>query len=150
MKKLYLIDGNSYLHRAYHALPPLTTSKGEQINAVYGFLKMVFKLIKDFSPDYLLICFDYPAQTFRHKEFSAYKAQRKETDDSLKNQIPIAKESVKVLNLKSVEIEGFEADDILATMAKRATEQGLETVIVTGDKDCLQLVNDTVKVMNEP
>ncbi|MBU2614433.1 MAG: DNA polymerase I [Elusimicrobia bacterium] len=150
MKRFYIIDGNSYLHRAYHALPPLTTSKGEQINAVYGFLKMVFKLIKDFTPDYLLICFDFPAPTFRHKEFLEYKAHRKEMDDSLKNQIPIAKESVKVLNLKSIEIQGFEADDIIATMAKRATLEGFETVIVTGDKDCLQLVNDYVKVMNEP
>ncbi len=150
MKKLFIIDGNSYLHRAYHAIPPLTTSKGEQVNAVYGLIKMLLKIKKDYTPDYLLVCFDHKAPTFRHIEFKEYKAQRKETDDSLKSQFPIAKESVKALNIQSIELEGFEADDLIATYSKIATDNGIETVIVTGDKDCLQLVNEKVSVLNEP
>lgn len=149
MKKLYLIDGNAIVHRAYHALAPLTTSKGEQVNAVYGMLRMILKLLKSRSPEYLAVCFDYPAPTFRHKEYPQYKATRKKTDDELKNQFPIAKEFIKALKLPLLEVEGYEADDIIATIASQSRAEGADVVIVTGDKDALQLVDKNISVLNE-
>ena len=149
MPNFYIIDGNSYIHRAYHAMPPLTTSKGEAVNAVYGFIKMLLKVIADKKPDYLAVCFDHPSLTFRHKEFPLYKAHRKEIDDALKNQMPLAREAVKALNIVSVEAPGFEADDLIATLAKQADAEGAEVVIVTSDKDALQMVGGNIKVWNE-
>lgn len=163
-KKIYLIDGNGYIHRAYHALPPLTNSKGEEVGAVYGFIRMLNKIIRGNylverralhealhlqKPDYLIVCFDYPAPTFRHQEFIEYKATRKEIELGLAGQIPIAKEIVNALNITSIEKEGYEADDLIATLAKKFSSLG-EVIIVTGDKDTLQLVNDQIFVLNEP
>src|SRR5947207_337551 len=99
MPSLHLIDAHAYLHRAYHALPPLTTSKGEPVNAVYGFLRMIVKIIREYKPDYLAVCFDTAAPTFRHEAFAAYKATRKETDEALISQFPLAREAVKALSL---------------------------------------------------
>ncbi|MDD5688183.1 MAG: DNA polymerase I [Elusimicrobia bacterium] len=147
---LYLIDGNAYIHRAYHAIKNLTTSKGESVNAVYGFTRMLLKILKEHNPDYLAVCMDYPAPTFRHKEFSEYKLNRKETDLELKNQFPFIKEIISALNITIYEKEGFEADDLIATISQKAENNGLEVVIVTGDKDALQLVNKNIKVLNEP
>ncbi|MDI6642311.1 MAG: 5'-3' exonuclease H3TH domain-containing protein, partial [Elusimicrobiota bacterium] len=149
MESFYLIDGNAYIHRAYHALPPLTTSRGEQINAVYGFLRMLLKLIKVNKPNYLAICFDFPGKTFRHIKFSEYKATRKELDDALRNQIPIAKEFVRLFDIKSFEKEGYEADDLIATIVKKVKKIVSKVVIVTGDKDALQLVAENITVFNE-
>jgi DNA polymerase-1 len=149
-EKLYLIDGNGYIHRAFHALPPLTNSSGQMVNAVYGFTRMVFKILREEKPDYLAICFDFPAPTFRHKEFAEYKATRKETPDELKQQIPLAHKMVKALNIPVFEKDGYEADDLIGTLSSKALKEGIETVIVTGDKDALQLVDDSVKVLNEP
>ena len=105
-------------------MPPLTTSKGEAVNAVYGFLKMLLNIIKNKKPDYMAVCFDHPSPTFRHKEYPLYKAHRKEIDDELKNQMPLAREAVKALNIVSIEMPGFEADDLIATLANRLTKKG--------------------------
>jgi len=149
-EKIYVIDGNGYIHRAFHALPPLTNSSGQMVNAVYGFTRMVLKILREEKPDYLAICFDFPAPTFRHKEFAEYKATRKETPDELKQQIPLARKIVKALNIPVFEKEGYEADDLIGTLSSKALKEGIDTVIVTGDKDALQLVDDSVKVLNEP
>ena len=149
MPKIYLIDGNAYIHRAYHAIPPLTTSKGESVNAIYGFIRMFLKLINSKHPEYLVVCFDYPAKNFRHKAYELYKAHRKEIDAELKTQMPIAREAVRAFNIAMLEKEGFEADDLIATLAKEAENDGSEVVIITGDKDALQLVDDKINVWNE-
>lgn len=149
MADFYIIDGNSYIHRAYHAIPPLTTSKGEMVNAVYGFIKMLLNIVKTRKPDYLSVCFDHPSPTFRHKEFDFYKAHRKEIDDELKNQMPLAREAVKALNMISVELGGYEADDLIATLASQASGDGANVFIVTSDKDALQMVGGNIKVWNE-
>jgi len=150
MPRLYLIDGHAYIHRAYHALPPLTTSKGEPVNAVYGFLRMLLKLIRQEKPDYLVVCFDTPAMTFRHKAYTEYKAHRKELEDALKTQIPLTQEAVTALGIASFAIDGYEADDVIADLARRGKQNGWQVVIVSGDKDVLQLVDDDIKVLNEP
>ena len=150
MKKFYIIDGNAYIHRAYHALPPLSTSYNQQINAVYGFIKLLLKIKDTFKPGYIAVCFDYPAKNFRHNIFPQYKAHRKPLDEELISQMPIAREAVKALNIDEVEIEGFEADDLIATIAANNKKEGIQTVIVTGDKDILQLVeNDDILVWND-
>ncbi|MDR1196149.1 MAG: DNA polymerase I [Endomicrobium sp.] len=142
MKKFYIIDGNAYIHRAYHALPPLSTSKNQQVNAVYGFIKLLLKIKDAFKPDYMAVCFDYPAKNFRHEIFAEYKAHRKPLDEALINQMPIAREAVKALNIADMEIKGYEADDLIAAIAKNNKKEKIKTVIVTGDKDILQLVED--------
>ncbi len=149
MQKFFLIDGNAYIHRAYHALPPLLTSIGQQVNAVYGFIRMILKIIKNENPDYLAICFDFPGKTFRHNVYEKYKATRKKIDDELKSQIPIAKELVQTFDFACFEKEGFEADDLIATIAKKVEKTGIKIIIVTGDKDSLQLVNENILVLNE-
>src|SRR5207253_5384472 len=118
MPTLYLIDGHAYLHRAFHALPPLTTSSGQPVNAIYGFLRMLLKIINQGKPDYLAVCFDTPAQTFRHVAYAEYKATRKAMDDGLKSQMPLAREAVKALNLATFEKDGYEADDVIAYLTR--------------------------------
>ncbi len=147
---IYIIDGNAHIHRAYHAIQNLTTSKGEQVNAVFGFTRMLLKILRTYKPDYIAVCLDYPAATFRHKEFSEYKAHRKKTSDELKNQFPLVKEVISALNIKIYEKEGFEADDLIATLSEKAKSKGIDVMIVTGDKDALQLVDKSVSVLNEP
>jgi len=150
MKQFLIIDGNAYIHRAYHALPPLFTSKGEMVQAVYGFLRMLVKIIKTFKPEYLAVCFDHPSKTFRHIEFAGYKANRRETEEGLKTQIPAIREAVSSLGITAVEKEGYEADDIIATLARKNVADGMKIIIVTGDKDILQLVDKNINVLNEP
>jgi DNA polymerase-1 len=150
MPSLYLIDGHAYLHRAYHALPPLTNSKGQPVNAIYGFIRMMLKILKQEKPDYIGVCFDTAAPTFRHQAFADYKATRKETDDSLISQFPLAREAVAALGIACYELDGYEADDVIAHLTRKATGQGWNVVIVSADKDTLQLVNDKVKVLSEP
>lgn len=147
---LFIIDGNAYIHRAYHAVQNLTTSKGEQVNAVFGFTRMLLKILRMYKPDYIAVCLDYPAPTFRHKEFSEYKAHRKKTSDELKNQFPLVKEVISALNITIYEKEGFEADDLIATLSEKAKSKGIDVMVVTGDKDALQLVGNNIKVLNEP
>ncbi len=149
MPSFYIIDGNSYIHRAYHALPPLSTSKGEMVNAVYGFVKMMLKILKTKNPDFMAICFDHPSPSFRHKQFFDYKAHRKKIDDELKNQMPIAREAARALNIANIELSGYEADDLIATLAKQSAKEGADVFIVTSDKDALQLVGGKIRVWNE-
>ncbi|MDD5396909.1 MAG: DNA polymerase I [Candidatus Moranbacteria bacterium] len=147
-KKLILIDGNAIIHRAYHALPPFTTKKGELVNAVYGFASTLLSVIAEFEPDYVVASFDLAGKTFRHEKFEEYKATRVKGDDELYAQIPRVKEVVRAFNIPIFEKAGFEADDVIGTIAKqiKQNEARIETIIVTGDMDTLQLVNDTTSV----
>jgi len=149
-KILIILDSNSLLHRAYHALPHLTTKKGELVNAIYGFLLVLFKTIREFEPDYIAACFDTPQPTFRHKAFKEYKAKRPPTPEDLSSQISKLKEVLKTFNIQTFEKEGFEADDIIAAIANLALQQKtspkLETIVLSGDLDTLQLVDDYTKV----
>lgn len=149
-KRLLLLDSNSIVHRAYHALPKLTTSSGETVNAVYGFLLVFLKALNDFNPDYIAAAFDFPAPSFRQKVFKAYKAKRPPADPELYSQIPQTKEVLETFNVSVFEKEGFEADDTIGTIARLAQKQQvlpqLETIIVSGDRDMLQLVDKNTKV----
>jgi len=148
MKKLVLIDGNAIFHRAYHSLPPFTTTNGEVTNAIYGFLRMLFDIYKKEKPEYLGIAWDRKAPTYRHTEFKEYKATRKPPPDDLYPQLPRLKEVLKTFNIPMEELDGYEADDILGTLAFKAeSEDNVETIIVTGDKDAFQLVDDRTWVM---
>lgn len=148
MKRLIVIDSNALLHRAFHALPPLMTKSGQETGAVYGYLLTLFKAIKDLQAGYIVACFDTKAKTFRHEKFEQYKAQRPATPSGIVSQIPIAKEVLQALNIPIFFKEGFEADDLIATISKLATEQdnSMEVYILSGDLDNLQLVNEKVKV----
>jgi len=145
-KRLFLIDGNSFCYRAYYAIRPLTNSKGQATNAIYGFNTMLAKIIKDNSPDMLAVAFDLKGPTFRHKKYEEYKIHRKPMPDDLVSQIPYIKTLVAAHNIPIYEMEGYEADDVLATIAKKAEAHDIDTFIVTGDKDALQLVNSHIKV----
>ncbi|MBQ1610202.1 MAG: DNA polymerase I, partial [Elusimicrobia bacterium] len=148
-KVLYIIDASAYIHRAYHAIRPLTTSKGVPTNAVYGFIKLINKVKNEQKPDYIAICFDHPSKNFRHQLSPIYKANRKQLDEDLIKQMPIARQAVNAMQLASFEMAGFEADDVIGTVAKKAEQQGIKVVIVTGDKDLFQLVNDNIHIWNE-
>ena len=149
-KSLIIIDCNSVIHRAYHALPPLTTKKGEVVGAVYGFLLVFFKAIKEFWPDFVAATFDFPAPTFRHKKYKEYKAKRPPAPAELFQQIPKVKEVLMAFNVPIFEKEGFEADDIIGTIAHLAPKKqvlpGIENIILSGDTDTLQLVDARTKV----
>ena len=171
-KKLLIIDSNSLIHRAYHALPPLKTKKGELVNAVYGFLLVFFKALKEFKPDFIAATFDFPAPTFRHKEFKEYKAKRPPTPQELYQQIKKVKEVLRVFNVPIFEKQGFEADDLIGTISRQVSKRSrtrakhgtglipyrneisgtgqpypeIETIILSGDLDNLQLVNENTKV----
>lgn len=144
-KRLIIIDSNALLHRAFHALPPLTNKKGEATGAVYGFLLILFKAIKDLKANYIVACFDLPQPTFRHEKFKEYKAQRPKTPDGIVSQIPIAKEVLQAFRIPVFAKEGFEADDLIATIATKS-EKDADVFILSGDLDNLQLVNEKIKV----
>jgi DNA polymerase-1 len=147
-RKILVLDGHSLAHRAYHALPPtLTRADGTPTNAVLGFCNMVVKLLEQEEPDAVICAFDRAAPTFRHQEFEAYKAQRKPMDDALRVQMPIVREAAEAFGFSVCEIDGWEADDVIGTVARLAEESGNEAVIVTGDRDALQLVSDKVHVL---
>jgi DNA polymerase-1 len=143
-ERLLILDANSILHRVYHALPPLTTKKGELVNAIYGFLLVLFKVIKEFQPDYVCACFDFPAKTFRHEKFKEYKAQRPPTPKDLASQIPKLKEILEAFKIPIFEKEGYEADDLIGTIVSKC--QGVEKIIVSGDLDNLQLISKETRV----
>ncbi len=145
-RNIYLIDGNSYVYRAYHAIKDLTNSRGFPTNAVYGFTNMIMKLLKEKRPDAVVVAFDSPAPTERHLVYEEYKAQRPEMPGDLVMQIPYIRKVVNALRLKTYEIAGQEADDILATLALRASSEGIDVFIVTGDKDMLQVLSDNVRI----
>jgi DNA polymerase-1 len=144
-KTIYLVDGSSYIHRAYHAIKNLSNSKGLPTNAIFGFTKMLMKLLDDKSPDYVAMAFDAKGPTFRHGIFQDYKANRPSMPEDMAVQIPYIKEVVDGLSLKILEMEGYEADDIIGTIAALSRDQGLNVVVVSGDKDFRQiLLKDTV------
>ena len=147
-KRLIVIDCNALIHRAFHALPPLATKKGEVVNAVYGFLLVFLKALKEFNPDYVAATFDFPAKTFRHKAYKEYKATRERAPEELYQQIPKVKEVLKIFGVPIYEKEGLEADDLIGAISNNASSSGsaVETIILTGDYDVLQLVKDRVKV----
>lgn len=145
-KKVMLIDGNSIIHRAFHAVPPLTNSDGKYTSAVYGFLNILFKLLEEEKPDYLAVAFDLHAPTFRHIKYEQYKGTRKETPVELRDQIALLKQVLTTMHIKIFEKEGFEADDILGTLSKLSEKNGYSTIVVSGDRDLLQLASDTLKV----
>jgi len=147
-RRLFLIDGNSFCYRAFYAIRALTNSKGLPTNALYGFVTMLNKLIKENGPEMLAVAFDLKGPTFRHKKFEEYKAHRKPMPDDLASQMPLIKKVVSAYNIPIFEVEGYEADDVLATLAKKAEEHNIETFIVTGDKDALQLVDPHIKVIS--
>jgi DNA polymerase-1 len=140
-KTLVLIDGHAIVYRAYHAFPPLTTSEGELVNAVYGFTRIILKVIKDLQPDYIAVAFDMGKPTFRHTAFAGYKAQRKETPAELISQLGRVRDVVEALNIPIFGVEGFEADDVIGTIAHAECDK-VHVTIVTGDKDAFQLVKD--------
>ncbi|MBR6358091.1 MAG: DNA polymerase I [Lachnospiraceae bacterium] len=147
MGKIVLIDGHSIMNRAYHGLPDLTTFSGHHTNAVLGFLNIMLRFLDNFSPEYLTVVFDEEQPTFRHKEFSDYKAQRKPMDSQLAEQFPVIFKVLSAMNIKVIKKGGFEADDILGTIATKAEKEGIDAIIVSGDKDLLQLTSDHITVM---
>jgi DNA polymerase I len=149
MERLMLLDGNGLIYRGYFALinTPLTTSKGELVNAVFGFCNIVLRGFQDIQPDYAVIAFDLSGPTFRHEQYAAYKATRQRMPDDLRDQFPKVREVVKALRIPVLELAGFEADDVIGTLTVEAEERGLDTTIVTGDLDMLQLVTDKTRLM---
>lgn len=146
--RLYLVDAHAYLHRAYHALPPLTNSKGEPVGALYGFARVLIQIMRRDKPEGLAVCFDTPGGTFRDEMYDKYKATRKEIDGDLVAQLGRAKPLAEAMGFCCIEKPGYEADDVMATMAARAVDEGWDAVLVTGDKDALQLVRPGVRVWN--
>lgn len=149
MKKFVLIDGNALIHRGFHAIPPLYTKSGEMTNAVYGFTTVFLGVLSEETPDYIAVTFDKKGPTHRHEVFKDYKATRVKAPDELYAQIPRIKEVVETFNIPIFEKSGYEADDLIATLVKILKEEDLQIVIVTGDKDALQLVGKNV-VMASP
>ncbi len=147
-KQLFLVDGNSFCYRAYYAIRVLANSKGQPTNAVYGFITMLNKMVKTYKPDMLAIAFDLKGPTFRHKKFEEYKIHRKPMPDDLVGQLPLIKQVILAYNIPIYEMEGYEADDVLATIATKAAEKDIDVYIVTGDKDALQLISDRIKVLS--
>lgn len=145
-KKLIIIDGNALVHRSFHALPPtMTTKDGTVVNAVYGFATVLMKAIREFKPEYIAVTFDKKAPTFRHEKYEKYKATRVKAPDELYEQIPLVKELVASFDIPIYELAGYEADDLIGTIARK-TDGSVEKIIVTGDMDTLQLINDHTKV----
>ena len=146
-KKYILVDGHFLLYRAFYALPQLTTTQGQVVNAVYGFTMILIRLLEEEKPEYMTITFDTPVPTFRHKEFKEYKAHRKKMPDELINQIPLIREIINNYNIAICLKEGYEADDVIGTLAKEAEKRNCDTIIVTGDKDAFQLISSHTKIM---
>jgi DNA polymerase-1 len=145
-KKFVIIDGNSLMHRAFYALPNLTNSKGLHTNVIYGFINMLYKLQDELKPDYIGIAYDRKAPTLRHQEYAEYKAGRQKMAEEMVEQIPVLKEVIAAMNIKQVEIDGYEADDIIGTVSELCTQKEVAALIVTGDRDALQLINEHVHV----
>ena len=146
MSKIVLIDGHSILNRAFFGLPDLTNAEGLHTNAIYGFLNIMFKILEEEKPEYLTVAFDVHAPTFRHKMFEAYKGTRKPMAEELRQQVPLMKEVLHAMGIRTIEQEGLEADDLLGTLSKRCERIGMEVVIISGDRDLLQLATDHVEI----
>ena len=146
MKKIVLMDGHSILNRAFYGLPVLSNSKGVPTNAIYGFLNIMFKILEEEQPEYFTVAFDVHAPTFRHKMYAEYKGTRKPMPQELREQVPLIKEMLTAMGITIIEEAGYEADDILGTIAKRAQAQDMEAVIVSGDRDLLQIADEHIKI----
>ncbi len=146
-KKFIILDGNSLLFRAFYAMPPLKTKKGQYTNAVYGFLNMLYKLIDNYKPDYICTAFDPQKPTFRHEQYKEYKAGRAKAPNELISQFGLIREVLDIHEIKHIEIDGFEADDVAGSLAVKAKDQEMEVFLVTSDRDYLQLVSEDVKVL---
>lgn len=147
-ERLFLIDGNLYAYRAYYTMKDLATSRGEPTNAIYGFSRMLINLLYGRKPDYLAVAFDLPTPTFRHRQFPTYKANRPKMPTSLQSQLISIKEIIRAFNIQILELEGYEADDLLATVSKKAGEE-IDVFIFTSDKDIFQLISHNIKVVNQ-
>ena len=145
---LFLIDGNNYVYRAFYAIRELSNSKGFPTNAIYGFTNMLMKLLREKQPTYIAVAFDMKGPTFRHEAFEAYKATRKPMPEPLRPQIDYIKNIVRGFSIPVLEREGIEADDIIGTLAHRFGAEELQVVVVSGDKDLMQLVNDHVVMVD--
>ena len=137
-EKLVLIDGHSILNRAFYGVPDLSNSEGLHTNAIYGFLNILFKLLEEEKPEYLTVAFDVKAPTFRHEMYPEYKGTRKPMPQELHEQVPVMKQVLHAMGIRTMEQPGLEADDILGTLAKRAEKEGMDVSLVSGDRDCCQ------------
>ena len=146
MEKIVLIDGHSILNRAFYGVPTLTNSAGLHTNAVYGFLNILFKVLEEEQAEYLAVAFDLKAPTFRHEMYGDYKGTRKPMPEELREQVPVMKQVLSAMGIPIFTKEGYEADDILGTVAKRAQKEGMEVTILSGDRDLLQLADEHIKI----
>lgn len=152
MDRFLIFDGNALIHRAYHAIPYLTTKEGTQVNAVYGFANTLLKVLQELKPKYAAVTFDLAGPTFRHEQYKEYKATRVKADQELYDQIPLVKELVRAFNIPIFEKEGYEADDAIGTLCRKVVSSkdqnasNIETIIITGDLDTLQLIDENTKV----
>jgi len=147
-KRFFIIDGHSQFYQAFYAITGLTTPSGLPINAVYGFTRMLRKIIKEQNPDYMAIAFDAKGPTFRHLEYKEYKIHRKPAPDELLSQLPLMFDVIHAYNIPLYILEGYEADDIIGTIAKRVSAREIECIIVTTDKDMEQLVDNNIRILN--
>ncbi len=149
MKKLVLVDGNAIVHRAYHALPPLSKKDGKLTNAVYGFFSMILKIASDLNPDGLIVCFDRAAPTFRKQMYAGYQSTRPKMEDDLSYQFEVIHDVLRKINVEIFEVDGYEADDLIGTLSHQAIHDKIfdQVIILTGDRDMLQLVNHSVLVL---
>ena len=147
MNKLILIDGNSLLFRAYFAMRPMVTSKGIHTQGVFAFVNMLVKILKDYDPTHIAVAFDLKGGTFRHDVYKEYKAGRLKTPPELLSQIPLLHDVLEAMNISVLEVPQYEADDIIGTVAARAEKDGIDTLVISGDKDELQLIGPHVKVL---
>lgn len=147
MKKIVLIDGHSILNRAFYGLPPLTNAKGFHTNAIYGFLNIFFKLVDEEKPDYVTVAFDVKAPTFRHEMYAAYKGTRKGMPEELREQVPVMQDVLRAMGVQIITRPGLEADDILGTLARRSEAAGMEVLLMSGDRDLLQIATDHITIL---
>ncbi len=147
MQTLLLIDGNAIMHRAFHALPPFKTKDGTPTNVIYGFFSMLHKSITDFNPNFIVVCFDTPKPTFRNKIFKEYQAQRPKISADFIVQIPLVKEALDKAGITHLEKDGFEADDLIGTITQKFKDNGIKVLILSGDRDIQQLVDNNVYII---
>lgn len=145
-EKIVLIDGHSIINRAFYGVPDLTNAEGLHTNGIYGFLNIMFRILDEEKPEYLAVAFDLKAPTFRHKMYDAYKGTRKPMPEELREQVPVLKELLAAMGIPLLMMEGYEADDLLGTAAKKSEEAGVDAVIVSGDRDLLQLATEKIMI----